>query len=660
MATFAVSNTLDSGVDSLRDAITQSNATSPGPNTIDFSIPTSDPGYDSSTGVWTISLLSALPCISVPVTIDGTSQTMSYTVPVIDLDGTGAGAGSNGLTLGAGSGGSQVLGLMIENFANAGIDVASANNTIGDAAAGVSNVISGNTGDGVEISGSGTTGNLVAGNFIGTDVTGTAAVGNGWNGVLIDASASGNTIGGTTAAARNIVSANVDSGVTITGANDNVVEGDYIGTDVTGTAALANAAARGYYTYGGVFLYLGASGNTIGGLTASPGTGAGNLISGNDLAGVTMNHAGAFNLVAGNLIGTNVTGSVALPNTDLSPNFGGDGIAVYYSPDTIVGEPGGRNVIAGNGLGIVNSANVFMQSSNGTVIQSNFIGTDITGTIALSTHSYYGILYQYGSYTIGGLTPIPGTGLGNVISGNGAGIVNFTGGLSQILATPIAIEGNIIGADVTGEHALPNVNVGIALTQVSQVTIGGTAAGAANLISGNHFGGEVALVDCSNDVVEGNDIGTDITGEALLSGSSLEPGAGVIVGDGSTDITIGGTTAMARNIISGNNGDGVYIGVWKVADLTTSSIVVEGNLIGTDATGTVALANAGSGVEVGPGGTGNTIGGTVGGSGNVISGNASSGVQIGASTGLSGFTGSAATGNLVAVSPPMVLPEAPV
>ncbi len=55
------------------------------------------------------------------------------------------------------------------------------------------------------------------------------------------------------------------------------------------------------------------------------------------------------------------------------------------------------------------------------MVQSNFIGTDITGTIALSTTTYWGIDYEYGSYTIGGLTPTPGTGLGNVISGNKIG-----------------------------------------------------------------------------------------------------------------------------------------------------------------------------------------------------------------------------------------------
>ncbi len=117
------------------------------------------------------------------------------------------------------------------------------NNTIGGTADDSSNVISGNTGDGVEITGTGATGNVVAGDFIGTDITGTLASPT-TDGVEIDTVASANTIGGTTAAARNIISGNTDAGVEIDDANDNVVEGNFIGTDVTGTVALGNIARR--------------------------------------------------------------------------------------------------------------------------------------------------------------------------------------------------------------------------------------------------------------------------------------------------------------------------------------------------------------------------------------------------------------------------------
>ena len=101
-------------------------------------------------------------------------------------------------------------------------------------------MISGNTDDGVEITGSGTSGNVVAGNLIGTDVDRHGRARQRHDGVEIDTGASGNTIGGTTAAARNIISGNDGSGVEIDDANDNLVEGNFVGTDKTGTVALGN------------------------------------------------------------------------------------------------------------------------------------------------------------------------------------------------------------------------------------------------------------------------------------------------------------------------------------------------------------------------------------------------------------------------------------
>jgi hypothetical protein len=507
-------------------------------------------------------------------------------------------------------------------------------NTIGGTATGAGNVISGNTGDGVEISGTGATANVVVGDFIGTDIFGTLAVANGGYGVAINTGASANIIGGTTAAARNIISANVYAGVYIDDSNDNLVEGDYIGTDMTGTVALANASQGGYS--GGVDIVNFASANTIGGLTATPGTGAGNLISGNIGAGVALYDAGPNNLVAGNLIGTDVTGSVALGNDyaygSLSGGFGVDAIA---SPDTIVGEPGGGNVIAGNGLNVVNGVNVHLIYSTGSVVQSNEIGTDKTGTVALSTTTYYGVALEFGSYIVGGLTPTPGKGLGNVISGNGGYGIRYD---NDIVPDTVVIEGNIIGADSTGELAVPNINGGISLVGASLVTIGGTAAGAGNLISGNNYGGNVYLSGSSNNVIEGNLIGSDITGESRLMSSGIQNGKGVVLADGSTDNTVGGTTAMARNIISGNADSGVYIGTIGNAAVSSGN-VVEGNFIGTDLTGTVALGNAYDGVELSKDATGNIIGGATVSTRNIISGNTNDGVEI---------TGAGVTANLVA------------
>ena len=123
MAVFTVSDTSDSASDtgSLRYAITQSNLSGPGPNTIDFAI---------GSGAQTISLLSALPPIAIPVMIDGTSQPGYSGTPLIDLDGTSAGSGVTGLTLAAGSDGSTIEALVINNFTGDGISVTTTDNTI--------------------------------------------------------------------------------------------------------------------------------------------------------------------------------------------------------------------------------------------------------------------------------------------------------------------------------------------------------------------------------------------------------------------------------------------------------------------------------------------------------------------------------------------------
>ena len=119
-ATFLVSTAADSGPGSLRQAIVNSNA-APGSNTIDFGI---------GTGAQTISLLSALPNITVPVKIDGTTQPGYTTAPLIDLDGTSAGSSADGLDLAAGSGGSTIRALVINNFTADGILITTTGNAV--------------------------------------------------------------------------------------------------------------------------------------------------------------------------------------------------------------------------------------------------------------------------------------------------------------------------------------------------------------------------------------------------------------------------------------------------------------------------------------------------------------------------------------------------
>ena len=318
--TFTVTKTADTADGtcdadcSLREAITAATANA-GTDTIAFAIPGGGPH--------TIQSASALPTITDPVIIDGYTQSGASantnsvasglglnTVLKIELDGTNAGAGANGLLITAGD--SRVRGLAISRFviggpnSGAGIHLSTnggnvidgnflgtnvtgtvalggggvimlggAGNTIGGTTAEARNVISGN-GNGVSISGGvgGSSGNLVQGNFIGTDVTGTVDLGNQLEGII--AFGDNNTIGGTTASARNIISGNSRRGVQLGVGSGNLVQGNFIGTDVTGMVALGN-------TLGGVLIFRAAD-NAIGGTTA----GAGNLISGNGFAGVAI------------------------------------------------------------------------------------------------------------------------------------------------------------------------------------------------------------------------------------------------------------------------------------------------------------------------------------------------------------------------------------
>src|ERR1035437_9879087 len=157
------------------------------------------------------------------------------------------------------------------------------------------NIITGNGGNGVNIGGAGTTGNVVAGNYIGLYPSGLAALGNRQAGVRVDSGATGTIIGGVTPVERNVISGNTTYGIAIfdPGTNANLVEGNYMGTDASGTGAIANGQD-------GVIINGSAYNNTIGGLTGTPGTGLGNIISGNSGHGLTIGDGASGNVVEGN------------------------------------------------------------------------------------------------------------------------------------------------------------------------------------------------------------------------------------------------------------------------------------------------------------------------------------------------------------------------
>ncbi|WP_406699610.1 Calx-beta domain-containing protein [Singulisphaera sp. Ch08] len=411
-----VTTTEDSGPGSLRQAILNANA-NPGPDTIRFDV--------SGEGPRSIRPTSALPTITDPVTIDGTSPQGRQKAPRIELTGTDAGARANGLTITAG--GSTVRGLAINGFTGSGILLEggggnhvesnaigtsvdgesakgnglagilihqSSNNTIGGPESTAGNLVSGNFGSGIILSGTSTKHNLVQGNHIGTDVDGDDPLGNQLDGIVLD-NAPENRIGGVEQGRGNLISGNRLTGLRIlgSGAADNVIQGNEIGTDRTGTRAIGNA-------FDGIF-NSGAPGNTIGGTAAN----AGNLISGNGGVGIQLHSRGAnANQVQGNLIGTDATGTHPIGNAH-------GGVFLNNARGNTIGgtSQGARNVISGNPLVGVQLAG---RTATGNVVQGNLIGTDIQGVPRLGNTVGLFLGGTTGN-TIGGSGPADNTVRGN-------------------------------------------------------------------------------------------------------------------------------------------------------------------------------------------------------------------------------------------------------
>lgn len=233
---------------------------------------------------------------------------------------------------------------------------------------------------------------------------------------------------------------------------------------------------------------------------------------------------------------------------------------------------------------------------------------------------------------------------GLVINGfnTGAIFIGPAGGGSRV-------EGCYLGTDVTGKIAIPNGGAGVGVFSSNNV-IGGSTPSARNVISGNNGAGvEVMLFCCSannsisGNAIQGNYIGVTADGKDAL-GNNRE---GVVVSTAASDASVsntlvGGTTPGAGNVISGNAFDGILIG-----SFTTTSTTVQGNRIGTDATGMFAIPNDGDGVHIDLA-RNNIIGGSAPGAGNLISGNGRNGSGTGRGDGISvGSTGNIIQGNLI-------------
>ncbi|MGI9106493.1 MAG: Calx-beta domain-containing protein [Pyrinomonadaceae bacterium] len=427
-----VINTNDAGPGSLRDAILNSNS-NPGVDTIRFQI---------GSGAQTIRLLSALPTITDPVVIDGTTQPGFTGTPLVEIDGQSA-QNAAGLEITAGD--SRVRGLVLNRFG------------VADCGAPLNVFASGTA---IILNGAGR--NIIEGNYIGTNASGTAVLCNSGNGIYVRDSIE-NLIGGTTPAARNIISGNRLPGVAVGGFASfrNSIVGNYIGTDVTGAFDLGNRS-------NGIIITDGTD-NFIGGTAA----GARNVISGNDSPGVAI----AFSdpegvIVQGNYIGTNAAGSAAIPNQGGGIIVGGfsqrDNSAVTAKDNLIGGTtPAARNIISGNvrvpgdtNLDSGNGIEIINEGSENNLVLGNYIGLNAAGNADLGNTGSGIFITRAPNNFIG--SPIEGAA--NYIAGNGrygvgVGIRRLNDNNPSLFITggdSIDILFNVIGTDPTQTLRLGN------------------------------------------------------------------------------------------------------------------------------------------------------------------------------------------------------------
>jgi hypothetical protein len=163
-------------------------------------------------------------------------------------------------------------------------------------------------GGGIVLIGGGS--NIIEGNFIGTDPTGATALGFN-SGVAI--SSNNNTIGGTTPAARNVLSGNTyGAQICCAGVTGNQVQNNYIGTNASGTGPVSN-------DFG--VLILGAAGNTVGGTLSTQS----NLIAFNENLGISLGQNAINNAILGNSIHSNIGLGIDFGSDGVTPNDLGDG-----------------------------------------------------------------------------------------------------------------------------------------------------------------------------------------------------------------------------------------------------------------------------------------------------------------------------------------------
>ena len=571
--TITVTSLSDAGAGSLRAAINTADAAPAGSSSL------------ISFGVnGTIILASPLPAIARKVTIDATTAPthVSGGPPVVALDFNG----NSGLLFAAGSGGSQLLGVAVDDARGNGVTLDAGSITLD-------------------------------GNYIGLNLAG-AAAGNGADGVHVSASSARNLIGLNPSRASgvvaNVISGNRGSGIAIVGSPANTVVANRIGTNPAGTSAIAN---RG----DGIHIAGASRGNEIGGTafvdratgkvnnpTGNKGTVTpvfvvpplGNLISGNGGNGVLIDTGSLGNVLSGNFIGTTASGDGALGNA-------GNGVWIDHAPANslvgckVVNNPFVYyNVISGNlrnGLRVTNSDNV--------TVQGNFFGVGADNTTIVKNR-LDGILVDGSSANtqVGGVIP-----LGNVSAGNGLNGIAVLGKAHGFVTF------NTFGGLLAFKGAAPNGLNGLLVTST-----GGDNLVRTNVFSGNQGNGIELAGNASGVTVDPNIAGLTTKGDAVLPNG----GDGLLIDGTAHGNTIGGSlvSVIPQNTFSGNNGYGVVI-AGRAHDNS-----VDPTFIGTQILGVKALGNKKGGVLITDHAYSNLIGQEACRRPNLISGNTGVGVTL--------------------------------
>ncbi|HEY7732522.1 MAG TPA: right-handed parallel beta-helix repeat-containing protein, partial [Gaiellaceae bacterium] len=442
-------------------------------------------------GPATISPTSPLPPLTGPAVVDGFTQPGAGAVPIVFLDGSSQSGGGDGLVLAAGSGASQIRGLAVGNFPDAGIVLGSDGNLVEDVFAGVA------------------PGGAVAANGTGILVTGDA-----------------NTIGGVNFGARNLLSGNNAAGLHIDGADGTTVRANQVGTDFAGTAALPNGTGIVVTT---------ASSTTIG----LPGPGGGSIsaaVSGNSGDGIRVEASSTGTVIQGNVIGIASSGAI-LAN-------GGHGIVVADTngPTTIGGDqPELDNIIGGADNGI------YLVLAQNTTVLGNKIGVDEAVTTAIGGPTVGIAIEDGGSNTIGGLGP----GEGNVVGGAGDAGISVTASTNNtIVGNAIGTDpaGTLDFGNGTDGIRLASATT---LSTLDRNTIGfNGAAGIAvvgsasnrNRITANAIDGNATLgIDLGANAVTPNDANDDDDGPNELQNFPVLASAPNIA----TETTVNGTLSSA-------------------------------------------------------------------------------------------------------------------